>query len=191
MRRQPITQKTITKTIYKTLESRVANPNILYEGFIENPNQLTIDPNIEITPAELVGQYIFYKGLSGQITSATLGTRTSFDTGNNYIVIQSDSTISPGVYDDSNAIITPAEGGTFPIWEASHGDAPGPFTDKLEQCWACASTYPQDEVVYWRGRPYCPECRSDIPRLIDKEKGTRDPASGIEEEGTDFSGLVP
>lgn len=75
-------------------------------------------------------------------------------------------------------------------YEASHGDNEGSFSSMLDQCYACGLTYPMEEISYWRSRPYCPDCRSDISRLIERERGTRIPASP-EAPSSDWSDLVP
>jgi len=77
-------------------------------------------------------------------------------------------------------------------YEASHGDMPGAFSDKMEQCWSCGMDWPLEEVVYWRGRPFCPDCKSDIRRLILRESDHRVHSDGQEQAGgTDFSDIVP
>ena len=74
-------------------------------------------------------------------------------------------------------------------YEASHGDMRGFFSDRMDQCFACNSDYPMSDITYWRGRAYCPVCKSDIPRLLRAERDRMLVAAGHEGE-VDYSSIV-
>jgi len=71
------------------------------------------------------------------------------------------------------------------LYQASHGDLPGVFTDKMDQCQSCNSDWPVEDMTYWRERAYCPDCKSDILRLILSERRVRARSQSSGE--TDFS----
>ncbi len=176
----PKTQKTIVTQISFAWPRVGGTYGVIFSGNLGDipVGWVTIPFGSVTVVADLVGRAIYVPsvdewGIVSTAASGGLGIDMRTTVGQ---VISIDDTVD--IYDSTT------------IWEVSHGDMRGVLSDRMDQCIACNSDWPMGDITYWRGRAYCPDCRSDIPRLIRQERGTRVERDRRIESETDFSSIV-